>query len=327
MYIYIACLPCCYCYYDLLFANLLIANIDSLSNLDDLVYTILGISTIPLAPAPTLAKLAKITPAASKLAKKEGLRRSKRTAGGNASRYTTDSGLTANKDNDNVYNRVYIPPTNIEEEEGGSGDNDGVNGSTSDSADKGEGGGIHKCGKGALRYKANIDSFSDLDDSVYTILAACKAKRRKSAKARAKAGRVVAAKCRKKRKKAAANTQASKLAKKEGLRRSKRIAGSNAGRYTTNSGLTANKDDNNAYNRAYMPPTDIEEEEGGSSNNNGVNSGTSDSADKGKGSSVYKYSKGASRYKDTLLYKRQYVTSYPYNPPSTPYADIYIYYI
>ncbi|KAK2072100.1 hypothetical protein P8C59_006476 [Phyllachora maydis] len=79
-------------------------------------------------------------------------------------------------------------------------------------------------------------------------------------------------------------------------RRSKRTAGGNAGRYTTNSGLIADKDDNNAYNRAYMPPTNAEEEEeekGSSSNNDGVNGGTSDSADKGEGSSVRKRSKSA----------------------------------
>ncbi|KAK2067940.1 hypothetical protein P8C59_001639 [Phyllachora maydis] len=107
-------------------------------------------------------------------------------------------------------------------------------------------------------------------------------------------------------------------------------AGYNAGRYTTNSGLTADKDDNNAYNGAYMPPTDAKEEEekkGSSSDDNGINGGTSNSTDKGKGSSTRKRSKGALRYKDTLLYKRQRITSHPYGPPGTPYADIYIYYV
>ncbi|KAK2067930.1 hypothetical protein P8C59_001629 [Phyllachora maydis] len=141
--------------------------------------------------------------------------------------------------------------------------------------------------------------------------AAYKAKRRKSAKARAAAGRAAAAKRRKKRKEAAAN----------------RTAGSNAGRYTTNSSLTADKDDNNAYNRAYMPLADIEEKEGSSSNNNGVNGGTSDSTDKGKGSSVYKRNKGALCYKDIPPYKQQHVMSYPYSPPSIPYTDIYVYYV
>ncbi|KAK2066950.1 hypothetical protein P8C59_000728 [Phyllachora maydis] len=103
--------------------------------------------------------------------------------------------------------------------------------------------------------------------------------------------------------------------------------GYNTGRYTTNSGLIANKDNNNAYNRAYIPLADIEEEEGGSSDNNGINSGTNNSTDKGKGSSAYEYSKGALHYKDILLCKRQCITSYPYGPPSTPYADIYVYYI
>ncbi|KAK2072049.1 hypothetical protein P8C59_006426 [Phyllachora maydis] len=110
-------------------------------------------------------------------------------------------------------------------------------------------------------------------------IAAYKAKRRKSAKACAI------------------------IAKKEGLRRSKRTTSSNAGRYTIDSGLMANKDNNNAYNRVYVPPANTEEEEGGSSNNNSVNSGTSNSTNKGKGSSIHKYSKGALYYKDTLLYK------------------------
>ncbi|KAK2067182.1 hypothetical protein P8C59_000941 [Phyllachora maydis] len=134
--------------------------------------------------------------------------------------------------------------------------------------------------------------------------AAYKAKQHKSAKACATAGRAVAAKRRKKYKEAMANTRASKLAKKEGPRRSKRTIGSNAGRYTTNSSLTANKDDNNAYNRAYVPPINTEEEEGSSGNNDSVNSSTSNSANKGKGSSAYKRSKGTLYCKDTLLYKR-----------------------
>ncbi|KAK2066277.1 hypothetical protein P8C59_000108 [Phyllachora maydis] len=201
-----------------------------------------------------------------------------------------------------------------------------------------------------------VNSFSNSDNSVYTILgistillapastptklakitlaeryiAAYKAKRRKAAKACAIAGRAAAAKRRKKRKEAVANIQARKLAKKEGLQRSKRTASGNAGRYTTNSSLIANKDDNNTYNRAYMPLADAEEEEeeeGGSGNNNSVNSSTSNSTDKGKGSSTYKHSKGFLRYKDIPLYKRQYVTSYPYSPPSAPRADIYVHYV
>ncbi|KAK2073057.1 hypothetical protein P8C59_007366 [Phyllachora maydis] len=135
-------------------------------------------------------------------------------------------------------------------------------------------------------------------------MAARKAKQRESAKAYTIAGRAAAAKRYKKYKEAAANARASKLAKKEGLRRFKRTTGSNASRYTTNSGLTANKDNNNAYNRVYMPPANVEEKEGGSSDDDSVNSGTSDSANKGKGSGVYKRSKGALRCKDTLLHKR-----------------------
>ncbi|KAK2068764.1 hypothetical protein P8C59_003386 [Phyllachora maydis] len=121
---------------------------------------------------------------------------------------------------------------------------------------------------------------------------------------------------------------ASKLAKKEGLRRSKYTAGGNTGRYTTNSGLTANKDDNNAYNGVYMPPANIEEEKkGGSSDNNGINGSTSDNANKGKGSSTRKYGEGALRYKDILLCKQQRVISYLYSLPGIPYADIYVYYV
>ncbi|KAK2068178.1 hypothetical protein P8C59_002835 [Phyllachora maydis] len=95
----------------------------------------------------------------------------------------------------------------------------------------------------------------------------------------------------------------------------KRTTSSNAGRYTTDSGLTANKDNNNAYNRAYIPPTNVEEEKGSSGNNDSVNSDTSNSIDKGEGSSAYKRDKGALCCKDTPLYKRQRVASYPYSPP------------
>ncbi|KAK2069239.1 hypothetical protein P8C59_003836 [Phyllachora maydis] len=109
--------------------------------------------------------------------------------------------------------------------------------------------------------------------------------------------RRTAARKAKRRKSAKAYTTA------EGLRRFKRTTGGDAGRYTTNSSLTANKDDNNAYNRVYIPPTNAEEEEGGSSDNDGINSSTSDSADKGKGGSVYKRGKGALRCKDILPYK------------------------
>ncbi|KAK2069702.1 hypothetical protein P8C59_004256 [Phyllachora maydis] len=173
MYIYIACSPYrCY-YYNSSFTNLLIANIDSFSDLDDLAYTILGIPTTPLAPAPIPAKPAKIilaircmaackakqrklAKAYAIAAKKEGLRRSKRTASGNASRNTTNSGLMANKDNNNAYNRAYIPLTNIEEKEGSSSDNNSVNSSTSDSADKGEDSSARKCSKGALNCKDTL---------------------------------------------------------------------------------------------------------------------------------------------------------------------------
>ncbi|KAK2070684.1 hypothetical protein P8C59_005161 [Phyllachora maydis] len=159
MYIYIAYLPCRCCYCDLSFANLLIANIDSFSDLDDLVYTI---------PAPTPAKPAKITLAEHctaaykakqrKLAKActtaEGLRRSKRTTGGNTGRYTINSGLTANKDDNDAYNRAYIPPADAEEEEeDSSGNNDGVNGSTSNSTDKGKSSSAHEHSESALRCK------------------------------------------------------------------------------------------------------------------------------------------------------------------------------
>ncbi|KAK2067097.1 hypothetical protein P8C59_000861 [Phyllachora maydis] len=164
MYIYIAYLPYCCYYYDLLFANLLITNIDSLSDLDDLVYTIL---------APILAKPAKITPAIhytaaykakqyksakayAIAAKKKGLQRSKRTTSSNTSKYTTDSGLIANKDDNNAYNRAYIPPANTEEKKGSNGNNNSVNSSTSNNADKGKGSSTYKYSKGASYYKDTL---------------------------------------------------------------------------------------------------------------------------------------------------------------------------
>ncbi|KAK2072754.1 hypothetical protein P8C59_007089 [Phyllachora maydis] len=163
-----------------------------------------------------------------------------------------------------------------------------------------------------MPYSSNIDFLSNLDNLVYTILG-ISTMPLAPAPIPAKPAKITLA--------------ASKLAKKEGLQCFKRTAGGDAGRYTTDSSFIANKDDNNAYNRAYIPPTDIEEEEGSSSNNNSVNSGTSDSTDKGEGGGAYKYGEGASRCKDTLLRKRQYIASYPYSPPSIPYADIYVYYV
>ncbi|KAK2072094.1 hypothetical protein P8C59_006470 [Phyllachora maydis] len=147
MYIYIAFLPY-RCYYrDLSFANLLITDIDSFSNLDNSVYDILA------AYKAKQRELAKAYTTTYKLAKKEGLRRSKRTTSGNAGRYTTDSSLIANKDDNNAYNRAYMPPTDIEEKKGSSSNNNGVNGSTSDSANKGKGSGIHKRSEGTLYCK------------------------------------------------------------------------------------------------------------------------------------------------------------------------------
>ncbi|KAK2069350.1 hypothetical protein P8C59_003936 [Phyllachora maydis] len=156
-----------------------------------------------------------------------------------------------------------------------------------------------------LNTKSNVDSLFNLDNSVYDIpasilakpakiilairrTAAREAKQRKSAKAYTTAGRAAAAKC----------------FKKEGLWRSKRTAGGNAGRYTTDSSLIANKDDNNAYNRAYVPPANTEEKEGSSSDDNSVNSSTSNSTNKGKGSGMYKRNKGTLHYKDILPHKR-----------------------
>ncbi|KAK2067460.1 hypothetical protein P8C59_001200 [Phyllachora maydis] len=145
---------------------------------------------------------------------------------------------------------------------------------------------------------ANIDFLSNLDNSVYNILVPIPAKPAKI---------TPAIRC---------------MAAYKAKRRN------NAGRYTTNSSLIANKDNNNTYNRVYIPPAKAEEEEeGSSSDNNSVNGSTSDNADKGKGSGIYKRGKGALHCKDTLLYKRQHVVSYLYSPPSIPYADIYIYYV
>ncbi|KAK2072032.1 hypothetical protein P8C59_006409 [Phyllachora maydis] len=154
MYIYIAYLPCCCYYRDLSFTNLLIANIDFFSNLDNSVYTILAKITPAIRyTAAYKAKQCKSAKACAIAAKKEGPQCSKRTTGGNAGRYTTNSGLIADKDNNNAYNRVYMPLTNIEEEEGSSGDNNSVNSSTSNSADKGKGSSTYKRGKGASHYK------------------------------------------------------------------------------------------------------------------------------------------------------------------------------
>ncbi|KAK2068846.1 hypothetical protein P8C59_003462 [Phyllachora maydis] len=163
MYIYIAYLPYCYYCYDSSFTNLLIANIDSFSNLDNLAYTILGISTIPLALVPTPAKPAKITPAVCRAAACKAKQRKSakaRAIAGRAAaakccknRNTTDFGLTANKDDNNAYNRAYMPSTNIEEEEGSSSNNNSVNRSTSNSADKGKGSSAYKRSKGALHCK------------------------------------------------------------------------------------------------------------------------------------------------------------------------------
>ncbi|KAK2068522.1 hypothetical protein P8C59_003156 [Phyllachora maydis] len=125
-----------------------------------------SIPTIPLAPAPILAKPAKITPAvyraAAYKAKRRKLAKARAAAGraaaakrckNNAGKYTTNSGLTANKDNNNAYNRVYMPPADIEKKKGSSGNNNSVNSSTSNSADKGEDSGVRKRGKGASYYK------------------------------------------------------------------------------------------------------------------------------------------------------------------------------
>ncbi|KAK2066204.1 hypothetical protein P8C59_000039 [Phyllachora maydis] len=147
---------------------------------------------MPLAPAPTPAKPAKITPAICRIAtrkakrrksakaraivaKKEGLRRSKRTAGSNAGRYTTNSSLIANKDNNNnAYNRAYIPPTNTEKEEGSSSNDNSVNGSTSNSTNKGEGGGMRKRGEGASRYKDYLNNDIEMEDCQTTTLITAK---------------------------------------------------------------------------------------------------------------------------------------------------------
>ncbi|KAK2069294.1 hypothetical protein P8C59_003886 [Phyllachora maydis] len=109
----------------------------------------IGIPTAPLALASTPAKPAKITPAIRRTAACKAKQR----------KYTTNSSLIANKDNNNAYNGVYIPPAKAEEEEekeGSSGDNNSVNSSTSDSADKGKGGGMRERGDGASRYKDTL---------------------------------------------------------------------------------------------------------------------------------------------------------------------------
>ncbi|KAK2068455.1 hypothetical protein P8C59_003091 [Phyllachora maydis] len=161
MYMYIAFLPYCYYCYNLLFTNLLIANIDSLSDLDNSVYN------IP-APAPILAKPAKITLAIYCAAACKAKRRKSAKAyaivgrAAAAKRYKKRKEAAANaqatnKDDNNGYNRVYIPLANTEEEKkGSSSDNDSVNSGTSNSANKGKGSGVYKCGEDALRCKDTL---------------------------------------------------------------------------------------------------------------------------------------------------------------------------
>ncbi|KAK2075446.1 hypothetical protein P8C59_009574 [Phyllachora maydis] len=98
----------------------------------------------------------------------------------------------------------------------------------------------------------------------------------------------------------------------------KREEMANAGVYTNNTSPLANKDKDNAYNRAYKPPTNIKEE--GSSKDNSKeeedkssnNNSTGDSAGNSKDKARRKLSNSSLRYKA---------------PPSTAYADIYVYYI
>ncbi|KAK2072060.1 hypothetical protein P8C59_006437 [Phyllachora maydis] len=108
-----------------------------------------------------------------------------------------------------------------------------------------------------------------------------------------------------------------------------------AGRKPSNSSLyyKANKNEDNTYNRAYKPPANTEEEGGDKDNSkeeeedNGDNNGTSNSTSNSKDKAGYKPGNSSLHYKDIPLYKRQYGASYPYSPPSTAYANIYIYYI
>ncbi|KAK2068653.1 hypothetical protein P8C59_003283 [Phyllachora maydis] len=95
--------------------------------------------------------------------------------------------------------------------------------------------------------------------------------------------------------------------------RSLRLANSNTGIYTNNPRPLANKNKDDAYNRAYKPPTNIEEkgsnkddskkEEKDNSNDNSTSDGTSNSKDK-----------AGHKPSDSSLYYKAY-------------ADIYIYYI
>ncbi|KAK2067445.1 hypothetical protein P8C59_001185 [Phyllachora maydis] len=178
--------------------------------------------------------------------------------------YTNDTSPLANKDKDNAYDRTYKPPTNIEEK--GSKKDDTKEKEEDDSSDDDSTSNSASNSKDKAGYELGNSSL------------------RYKAPTPTKPAKIMPA--------------IRRIAARKAKRRD------NAGRYTTNSSLIANKDDNNAYNRAYIPPTDIEEEEGSSSNDNSVNSSTSDSTNKGKGSSVYKRSKGALRCKDTPLYKR-----------------------
>ncbi|KAK2068607.1 hypothetical protein P8C59_003239 [Phyllachora maydis] len=90
------------------------------------------------------------------------------------------------------------------------------------------------------------------------------------------------------------------------------IAYGNAGIYTNNTGLLADKDKDNAYNRAYKPPTNIEEEDSSKDNSkeeeeeedNSSNNGTSNSTGNSKDKARRELSNSGSYYKDILLYKR-----------------------
>ncbi|KAK2066304.1 hypothetical protein P8C59_000133 [Phyllachora maydis] len=98
-------------------------------------------------------------------------------------------------------------------------------------------------------------------------------------------------------------TSAKATATKGRIKRNK-----NTGIYTNGTGLLANKHEDNAYNRAYKPPTNIEdkgsskddskEEEEDNSNNNRTGNSTSNSKDKAR----YKLSNSSLYYKGRFSY-------------------------
>ncbi|KAK2074422.1 hypothetical protein P8C59_008630 [Phyllachora maydis] len=91
---------------------------------------------------------------------------------------------------------------------------------------------------------------------------------------------------------------------KKSLWRSLRLIISNASIYTNNTSPLANKDKDDAYNKVYKPPTNIEEEGGSKDDskeeeekdNSGSNNSTGNSTSNSKDKAGYKLSNSGLRY-------------------------------